>query len=71
MKIIKIPNPIQLLRYKHPSHLSIKTHKPLKIRTTFNTKSIENCSTLNNINKNALNLYIRDGDQLILLEYSS
>jgi serine/threonine protein phosphatase PrpC len=40
MKIIKIPKPIQLLRYKHPSHLSIKTHKPLKIRTTFNTKSI-------------------------------
>ena len=39
MKIIKIPKQIQL-RYKHPSHLSIKTHKPLKISTAFNTKSI-------------------------------
>ena len=39
MKIIKIPKQIQL-RYKHPSHLSIKTHKPLKISTTFNTKSL-------------------------------
>ena len=37
MKIIKIPKPIQL-RCKHPSTLSTRTHKPLKLNPSFSSK---------------------------------